>query len=413
MRSVEDRAAAPSVPLAADDAVGTPFAREYDELTKLAAGVCDAPMALVSLIDADRQWCKSGYGLSRRKTALDEWVCAHAIASAAIGEAAGLEGAAEGAGLGVASVIASDAPSSAAAAVDLVEIPDTRLDPRSRDNPLVTGEPGIMFYAGAVLRSPDGVAFGTLCVLDTKPRTLTVLQRDLLAILARQAVKELELRVAMRRQEILHREVDHRVKNSLQAVASFVRLQATRAEAEPTREALEAVGRRVSSVALLHQELYSVGVEHEIPLDRYMAKVGALFAASAPEGVHVVVAFDPVAVTSEQATALAAIANEFVTNAFKHAFPDGRAGEVTLHGVMDPDGSVRVTMADDGVGFAHLAPPERRGIGLRIVEASAVQMGATLEMRGDGPGTQLTLTFQARRPAVPTPLGLPSARAAR
>lgn len=341
----------------------TPREREFDEITEVAAAVCDVPIALVSLIDADRQWFKSAVGLGIAETTLDNSICAFALAGD-----------------------------------DFLEITDTRLDPRTLANPFVVAEPHLRFYAGAVLRSPEGVPFGTLCVLDMKPRALTDLQRNTLRVLARQVVKELELRRAMRRQEFLQREVDHRVKNSLQSVASFVRLQAHRADSEETRAALEAVGRRVSSVALLHHELYSVAVDEQIALEHYMTKVAALFTASAPENVTVEVDFAPVRVTSEQATALAAIANEVVTNAFKHAFPDGRSGTVTITGTAAGDGLVTVRMADDGVGVDGTI--EATGLGVRIIEASAQQMGATLTFDTAGPGVALTIAFPILRPAA-------------
>ena len=143
------------------------------------------PIAVVNLIDADRQWFKAETGLGVRETPLATSLCAH--------------------------VILED---------DFVEIPDTRADPRMRDNPLCLDDPGLRFYAGALLKSPDGYPVGTLCVLDNEPRRLNEFQRSALRTLAAQVVAQLEPARHHRTQEpVLRQEIDHRVKNSLQTVS--------------------------------------------------------------------------------------------------------------------------------------------------------------------------------------------------
>ncbi len=138
----------------------------FDDLAKLAAIVCQVPIALVSLVDADRQWFKARCGLDTQETPRDVAFCAHAIKQAA-----------------------------------LFEVPDATLDPRFADNPLVTGEPHIRFYAGVPLSGSQGYPYGTLCVIDVKPRLLTEEQRDGLTRLARRASDALETRRLKRRAE--------------------------------------------------------------------------------------------------------------------------------------------------------------------------------------------------------------------
>jgi len=139
--------------------------QEFDELTALAAQVCQAPIALISLVDEQRQWLKSRVGLNLTETPRDIAFCAHAILQ----------------------------PNS------LLEVPDTQLDNRFSDNPLVLEAPNIRFYAGAPLIDTDGHALGTLCVIDHVPRKLAEAQRAALTVLSRAIVQQLELRRRLQR----------------------------------------------------------------------------------------------------------------------------------------------------------------------------------------------------------------------
>lgn len=132
----------------------------YDDLTHLAAALCDMPIALISLIDGQRQWFKSRVGLRMSETPREQAFCAYAILS-------------------------PDA---------LMEVPDALQDPRFADNPLVTGLPHIRFYAGSPILSEEGLPLGTLCVIDRKPRQLTPVQQASLRALARVTSELLRLR---------------------------------------------------------------------------------------------------------------------------------------------------------------------------------------------------------------------------
>ena len=145
--------------LSAFAVLDTPPEQAFDDLTWLAAQLCEKPMALVSLVDADRQWFKSRRGLDLESTPREQSFCAHALRSP-----------------------------------EVLEVPDTLLDPRFANNPLVTGHPHLRFYAGAPLVTADGYVLGTLCVLDTAPGRLSEVQGNQLRILAAQVISQLEVR---------------------------------------------------------------------------------------------------------------------------------------------------------------------------------------------------------------------------
>ena len=128
----------------------------FDRLTRLARRLFDVPIALVSLVDSNRQWFKSCQGLTLTETPRDVSFCAHAILSDQI-----------------------------------LMIPDAGSDERFQDNPLVTGEPKIRFYAGCPLKVGNGSNVGTLCLLDTRPRVLDAEERGLLRDLASMAEQEI------------------------------------------------------------------------------------------------------------------------------------------------------------------------------------------------------------------------------
>ncbi|MBD8473656.1 sensor domain-containing diguanylate cyclase [Pseudomonas sp. CFBP 8770] len=128
----------------------------FDRLTRLARRLFDVPIALVSLVDSDRQWFKSCQGMAATETSRDVSFCAHAILSDQI-----------------------------------LMVPDAGSDERFHDNPLVTGEPKIRFYAGCPLKVGNGSNVGTLCLLDTRPRVLDAEERGLLLDLASMAEREI------------------------------------------------------------------------------------------------------------------------------------------------------------------------------------------------------------------------------
>ncbi len=134
----------------------TPPEQRFDKIVAFAAAEFDVPISLLTLVDRARQWFKANVGMPACETGRDVSFCGHAIL-----------------------------------APDIMVVPDALLDARFADNPLVTGDPGIRFYAGAPLRLPSGAALGTLCLIDRRPRSLDAMELGILSTLRDLAVLEL------------------------------------------------------------------------------------------------------------------------------------------------------------------------------------------------------------------------------
>lgn len=138
----------------------TPPEINLDELTYIASYICETPIGLISIIDKERQWFKAKIGLEAQQTPRDVSFCGHAIAQD-----------------------------------EIFVIENAELDVRFKDNPLVIGEPNVIFYAGAPLITPAGFKLGTLCVIDHKPKTLTSEQKKILKTLANQVIQHFEMQM--------------------------------------------------------------------------------------------------------------------------------------------------------------------------------------------------------------------------
>lgn len=168
----------------------------FDELTRLAAMICGTPISLISLIDKDRQWFKSKFGLDLQETPRAQAFCTHAIMQP-----------------------------------ELFVVPDATKDERFANNPLVTGDPHIRFYAGEPLAARDGHLLGTLCVIDREPHTLNEAQKEALKIVGRLVIANIEL------------------KSDLQELRDALTREATEKSAVASSASLEEIISRLQGVA--------------------------------------------------------------------------------------------------------------------------------------------------------------------
>jgi len=332
---------------------------DFDDIVELASKICDTPVSLISLVDEERQWFKARVGFEPHETALDQSVCSHAILSD-----------------------------------DFTEISDMGADARTVDNPLFVGDPRVKFYAGANLVAPNGQPIGTLCVLDTKPRTLTEFQRQALQTLSRHVMMQLELRKKIRIEEALRAEMDHRVKNSFQTIASLLRMATRKVDDPDAKDVLALVERRFGAVASLHGELMARDGAEAVQAVSFLEQLGKLLAAGAPENVTVTTLADDGELQVKQASAIGMIVSEFVANSIKHAFPKDHAGEVTLSLRHEGDGNWLLDCRDNGGGHGGaVSGADSSGLGKMLMASAAEQLNGELTTEFTPDGAVMTVSF--------------------
>lgn len=210
-----------------------------------------------------------------------------------------------------------------------------------------------------------------------------------------------DLRSQLEEKDTLLRELQHRVKNNLQMITALIRLEA-RQLPDDHGDAFQRLAGRINSLALLYSALYEDHTEEGIDLGAYLSQVAsAVMSAQAVEGIRLNLQVDswPCSINVAMPTGL--VVNELMTNALKHAFPDGKGGTIKVHALVDETGC-RVIVADDGIGLPEGEAWPRAGkLSALIVHSLRENAGARLDVHSD-PGKGLTVTiFFARHRAEP------------
>jgi len=340
----------------------TPPEPQFDDLAQMAARVCHTPIAVINLIEDRRQWFKAEIGLGVRETPLDVSICAKAILQPG-----------------------------------LLVVRDLTQDPRFDGNPLVTGEPRLRFYAGALLESPQGLPLGTLCVLDYVVRDLTDDQAFVLQTLARQVMSQIELRRAVaerdaalavsreaeQRQALLVRELHHRVRNALAMVQSL--LGATARSYGKVSEFYRTFSARISSLAKT-QTLLTEDYWQTVPLRELVLKELRPFAEERQPrfALH----GPAVDLAADLAVPVGMALHELATNAVKYgalSVPAGRV-EVTWD-LRNDEGVKKVRLEWRERGGPPLQATEREGFGSTLLrKVLPMQVKADVEVKFDPEG---------------------------
>jgi two-component sensor histidine kinase len=321
----------------------TPPEPAFNDLVQLAARSCQTPVALISLIDERRQWFKAEVGLGVRETPLDRSICLTATLQPG-----------------------------------LTIVPDLTEDPRFARNPLVTGEPHLRFYAGAVLKTPDGVPLGALCVLDCMPRDLTEEQASTLTVLARQVMSQLELRRAIaerderleasqqieQRQTLLVRELHHRVKNTLATVQALV--GATGRSSGSFKEFYHSFSNRIVSLAkthnLLTEDYWQTASLREVALNELKP-----FAESRQPRFMLI--GPPVELSADLAVPVGMALHELTTNAVRYGALSVPTGYVRVKWTLDEHEGVRKLHLEwREFGGPQVKEPQHRGFGSTLLQ---------------------------------------------
>lgn len=339
------------------DILDSPPDGAFDRITALAARRFGVPIAIISIVDEDRIWFKSRYGLPIEQIDREPGLCASAI-------------------LGY----------------DPYILEDAQADPRSLANPLVAGDFGLRFYAAVPLTTSDGHNLGTLCVIDKEPRPINHEQiedlKDLAAVVMDQLELGLSARQAVGKANLMAKEIDHRVMNSLQFVSGLLAMQSRSPGAGEAAAHLELAANRVAAVAQVHRHFYA-DVADQVSCVAFLRRLcedlaGILDREILVEGVEEMV-------PAKSIQAIGLIANELVTNAAKYG-----AGKIDV-GFRRHNDMHELVVCDEGNGLpagfdAHTVSA---GLGMRVITTLAKQLHGTLDarQRDDGSGACFIVRF--------------------
>ena len=342
------------------DILDTPSDGTFDRITALAARLFNVPIAIISIVDEDRIWFKSHHGLPIEQVDREPGLCASAI-------------------LGTDPYLLSDAS----------------IDPRSLANPLVAGDFGLRFYAAVPLTTSDGHNLGTLCVIDKQPRPIDEGQIEDLKDLASVVIDQMEMRISARRAvgqaQLMAKEIDHRVMNSLQFVSGLLSMQSRSPDLGAAAAHLKLAANRVAAVAQVHRHFYADQADEASCIIFLKRLCGDL--SNILDRV-VVVDGDEGNVPTTWIQPIGLICNELVNNAAKHG-----AGRIDVN-YRITDGVHQLVVCDEGRGLPAGFDVDAAGpsLGMRVVTTLARQLEGSVSggKRADGDGACFTVRFPDR-----------------
>ena len=313
---------------------------EFDELTRLTSELCDVPIAFVGLLDEYRNWFKSAQGTGGiTESPREISFCTHAIKEPGI-----------------------------------MVVADTHNDPRFCANPLVTQAPYLRFYAGAPLRTPEGSALGTLCIMDIRPRQLTAQQKATLEVLSHQVMAQIELRHQLRSVETLNTQLKramdeshHRIKNNLQVLAALVDIQRLKHSDQVPITELERISLHIRTLGALHDLLttQSDPSSETISLQVSLTKLVPLLQTASGGRVIQLDVAPEAALSTRRTSILLLLVSELVGNSGKHG-----QGTITVTLRQLPSNELQLTVTDEGQGFpSGFLASSAANTGLELVES--------------------------------------------
>lgn len=358
---------------------------DYDNLTAIAASICDTPVSLISLIDENRQWFKSKHGLDTSETLREFAFCAHAI----------------------------NEPGKVFA------VRDARTDERFKDNPLVTGEPYVIFYTGVPLVTFEGFALGTLCVIDHKPRKLTEKQISGLKALSKQVINLLELRKIRREHEealgklnqqnqdlerfayVAAHDLKMPVVNIMNMGRLFFKIFGESLD-ERGREILDIITNSAINLSSLVDGLLDYSKCEKVLQEKKQVilmtdikkEIAAMFYNNPEVNINVLTTVDQIKINK---SALSQILSNLILNAVKY---NNKAVTKIEIGIAENASQYEFYLKDNGPGilpehhnrifaiFEVMVPEDRfgargNGIGLATVKKLVDQMGGNIEVRSE------------------------------
>ncbi len=335
------------------------FAEEdYDDLTTLAAEICNSPVSLITFVDENRQWFKSRVGLNVTETPRSVSFCGHTINEEN----------------------------------DCLIVENALVDERFSDNPIVRDEPRVIFYAGIKLMM-NNLPLGTICVIDHKPNSLTDTQLACLKALGRQVERLLELRLSkkeleasLEEKDLLYSELKHRTKNNLQLITSLIGIKARKSI---DSDRLNDIIKMIIAMSRVYEISYSGEEKGSLRVDHYIKDVANLFEVDSE--ITFKLKLDAGDLSEREALYVGLILNEAITNSKKHADSDDLIIQIVFKNREDGKSLI---ITDNGPGFPEdINNDDSYPHGIALIQSMAKQIDGEISFRSEG-GAVIHLKFK-------------------